>query len=218
MRKSLPTSLILLPSVPVVFGFLVDLGLIPVSSSFAHPVVWWGTLAGWLVAVVLTAAIIKGASLLVHPFAIVILSLTILIGFAGYLVSSVLTFSVLFMLTLAASVVALAQGRSGVAEHRAFCRVFAVCTWLGLALTLWARAPIVGVSVVQSMWWYVTGHGRGFDGFDLSRTVWPNFAASWGTHYLCRTWPLALTAAWLAREYVVWRRKEHRPVEGHEGL
>lgn len=209
MRKSLPTWLIFLPSVPVAFGFLVDLGLIPVSSSITDPIVWWGTLAGCQVAVVLTAAVIKGPSLLVKPVAMVILSCTILVGFAGYLISSVLSFSVLFILTLAGSVVALAQRRSGVAEHQAFCRVFAICTWLGLALTLWVREPIVGVSVVQSMWWYVTGHGRGFD---LSRIVWPNLGATWATHCLCRIWPLALTAAWLAREYVNWRRREQSSV------
>jgi hypothetical protein len=197
MRRLLLNLGVLLAAAALVVGLLVSFDAIPLrrDSIRAFFEIWAiGTLTNWAFTVVLAGGLIKGGEWLLRPLGMLAVIVTVAVGVAGFFKASVALFGLLAALTIAASLVALLEFRSGPRHHQLFCRGFGVCIWVGLVLTLMARAPITGTPIIRIMWWEATQWGDGLS--------W-NGASYLGVIYLFLTWFFALCGGWLARQYVI---------------
>lgn len=113
MQKLLLNSLKVLPAIALLIGTLVCLDLFPVRvvRGTAVFVVWnCGTFACWVLTVILAGSVILGRNWHSFPPNILAVTGTFAAGLAGLLQWSVLFFSAVFTLTIAASVVAIRAG------------------------------------------------------------------------------------------------------------
>lgn len=85
--------------------------------------------------------------------------------------------------------------------RRPFFVVFAIAGWAGVAWTLSEEVPFVGINIVRSMYWGISGPGGWFSRYG---------SAVGGTHLLLQRCGLALllaAAASLVVRMVVWKRR-----------
>jgi hypothetical protein len=192
MRHRVVNAFVVVPAVALAVGLLVWFGMVPggVVTHRGFQVTWVvSTLTSWVLTVLGAAGMTKGWMWLARAGGLLAVGVALAVGLAGVLQGSVVAFCAFLALTMAASALAIAASRSGTRAHRAFCRGFAACTCLSVALTLMAGAPVTGTPLVRVMWWAATewGNAAGWNG-----------ASYLGSVSLILTWFFAVTGGWLS--------------------